>query len=225
MILAAGHGTRMRELTHERPKALVQLGGRPLLAHCLGSLAAAGLDHCVINLGRHGQQVRAFLADGAGPDVSVTFSDEGDDPLETGGGILKALPLLAGGPFWVANADVYSQFQFREPVLPAGTLAHLILVPNPEHNPDGDFCLIDGRVAAAGADRLTYSGISILSPQLFAGTSPGRFPLAPLLDSAIAAGMVSGELFTGVWIDVGTPERLAEAEAILAGEVSGYTSR
>ena len=217
MILAAGRGERMRPLTDDRPKPLLQAGGRALLDYPLAALAAAGIRDVVINLAWQGEQIREHVGDGSRWGVRVAFSDEGPEALETGGGICHALPLLGPDPFWLVNGDVYSEFAFTARALEPGSLAHLVLVPNPSHNADGDFCLSNGRVARAGAERLTYSGLAVIHPDLLRDQQPGRFPLAPLLFAAADEGAVTGECFTGAWTDVGTPQRLTELDARLSG--------
>ncbi|MGQ0619079.1 MAG: N-acetylmuramate alpha-1-phosphate uridylyltransferase MurU [Panacagrimonas sp.] len=221
MILAAGRGERMRPLTDLLPKPLLPLAGQPLIVHMIERLARAGVRDLVINLGYRGEQIADHLGDGARWGVRIAYSDEGDPPLETGGGVFRALELLGDEPILLVNADVYSDFNFtalaaRAQRLPERELAHLVLVPNPAHRPDGDFVLRDGRVLNEGEPRLTFSGISILRPELFFQCEEGRFPLAPLLRRAAACGQIGGERFDGYWSDVGTPERLAELEARMA---------
>lgn len=223
MILAAGRGERMRPLSERVPKPLLPLRGRPLIEYPLRALAEAGIGRFVINLGYRGAQIREHLGDGRRLGVSIEYSDEGDEPLETGGGLLQALPLLGPEPFVVVNADVYAEYAWIELLklarhLPQGDLAHLVLVPNPAHRPQGDFALDGARLAEPpppGAPTYTFAGLSILTPLLFAGCRPGRFPLAPLLRAAARAGRVGAELFQGRWSDVGTPQRLAELERAL----------
>lgn len=209
MLLAAGRGERMRPLTDTVPKPLLPVRGQPLIRFHIQALGRAGIHELVVNLGWLGDRLQACLGDGARFGARVAYSHEGYPPLETGGGIHHALPLLGDGPFWVVNGDVFCEFVFDQRQLPPGILAHLVLVPNPVQHPAGDFALRDGLVRDEPANRLTYSGISILHPELFAGCVPGRFPLAPLLRAAMARGAVTGELYTGIWSDVGTPERLA----------------
>ncbi|MBS7664205.1 nucleotidyltransferase family protein [Pseudomonas lalucatii] len=217
MILAAGKGERLRPLTLHTPKPLVRVAGVPLIEHHLRALAGAGFSEVVINHAWLGQQIEAHLGDGAQFGLSLRYSAEGE-PLETGGGIFRALPLLGDEPFLVVNGDILTDYPFAELGRPLAGLAHLVLVDNPRHHPVGDFCLAHGRVgdAAVGQPSLTYSGIAVLSPALFAGCQPGAFKLAPLLRGAMAAGQVSGERFAGRWVDVGSHERLAEAERLLA---------
>lgn len=220
MILAAGRGERMRPLTDDRPKPLVTLRGRPLIEYPLRALAAAGVREFVVNLGYRGAQIREHLGDGSRFGVRIDYSDEGDPALETGGGLHKALPLLGGDAFIVANADVYTHYPWaalieRAAALPADVEAHLVLVPNPAHRPQGDFALVDGRIvepAPDAAPTATFSGLSVLRASLFDGCEPGRFPLAPLLRAAARRGGLSAERYDGLWSDVGTPQRLADLE-------------
>lgn len=216
MILAAGRGERMRPLTDTTPKPLLPVAGRPLIAHHLAALAAAGITEVVINHAHLGDRIERVLGDGRDHGLAIRYSAEPEGALETGGGILQALPLLGDAPFVVVNGDVWCDFPFaRLPARPDG-LAHLVLVDNPPHHPRGDFALAAGRVRAHDGEALTYSGIAVLDPALFAGHAPGRFPLAPLLRAAIDHDAVSGEHWRGRWVDVGTPERLRELDAVLA---------
>lgn len=211
MILAAGRGERMRPLTDHTPKPLLQAGGRPLIEYHILALVAAGFRELVINHAHLGDRIERSLGDGSGLGVSIHYSVEAE-ALETGGGIFHALPLLGPGPFLVVNGDVWTDYDFsRLPPEPAG-LAHLVLVDNPPHHPRGDFALAGSRVVSEGESLLTFSGIGVYRPELFAGCSPGKFPLAPLLRQAMAAGQVSGEHYRGRWLDIGTPQRLAELD-------------
>jgi len=216
MLLAAGRGERMRPLTDSVPKPLLQVGGRALITWHLAALARAGIRELVINLSWLGAQLRAALGDGRDFGVSISWSDEGPVPLETGGGIFHALPLLGPTPFLVVNADIWTDIDFGRLQLPAGDLAHLVLTPNPLHHPRGDFGLEGHRVVNRDSERLTYSGVGVYSPAFFAGCVPGRFPLLPLLNRAIAAERLSGEVHHGQWCDVGTAERLAQLSARLS---------
>ena len=209
MILAAGRGERMRPLTLTRPKPLLEVGGRALIEHHLASLAAAGFHSIVINLSWLGTQIRAHLGDGTGFGVAIEYSEEGPEPLETGGGILHALPLLGPGPFLVVNGDVWTDYPYAalRGRLAAGDLAHVVLVANPDHHPDGDFVLADGRMVETAGERLTFSGLGVYRPELFDGRE-GTFRLAPLLRATAREGRVSAELYPGAWHDIGTPERL-----------------
>jgi len=220
MLLAAGRGERMRPLTDDRPKPLLEAGGRPLLHYPLRALAAAGVRRVVINLAWRGGLIRDWLGDGANYGLEVRYSDEGAQALDTGGGICNALPMLGRDPFWLVNGDVYSDYRFPPLRLAGRDLAHLVLVANPIHHARGDFCLEAGRISAGSGNRLTYSGLALLHPRLFSGQAPGIFPLAPLLLDAMAAGRVSGELHTGVWTDVGTPERLKALDRALSASAA-----
>ena len=169
----------------------------------------------VINHAWLGDRIEAHLGDGARFGLQIVYSKE-SQPLETGGGIYQALPLLGADPFILVNGDVFTDYDFAVLQKPLQGLAHLVLINNPEHHLEGDFSLEEGRVLAPTTATLTYSGIAVLHPELFAGCQAGAFKLAPLLRQAIAQGQVSGEQFNGCWIDVGTPERLAAAQAVLA---------
>jgi MurNAc alpha-1-phosphate uridylyltransferase len=218
MILAAGKGERLRPLTLHTPKPLVPVAGVPLIEYHLRALAAAGVTEVVINHAWLGAQIEAHLADGARFGLSIAYSPEGE-PLETGGGILRALPLLGDEPFILVNGDIFTDYPFVNLCRPFLGLAHLVLLDNPAHHPQGDFTLLaDGQLedVQPGQSSLTYSGIAVLSPQLFAGCEPGAFKLAPLLRHAMAQGLVSGERYAGNWIDVGSYERLAQAESLVA---------
>lgn len=216
MILAAGKGERLRPLTLHTPKPLVRAAGVPLIEYHLRALHAAGFPEVVINHAWLGQQIEDYLGDGRQLGLSIRYSPEAE-PLETGGGIFRALPLLGDAPFLVVNGDIWTDCDFATLNRPIQGLAHLLLVDNPPHHPAGDFALVDGEVRDdASLPRLTYSGIAVLHPQLFAACSGGAFKLAPLLRDAMDRGLVSGEHFTGRWVDVGTYERLAEVEHILA---------
>jgi MurNAc alpha-1-phosphate uridylyltransferase len=220
MILAAGRGERMRPLTDHTPKPLLPVADRPLIVWHIERLARAGIRDLVINHAHLGQQIEQALGDGSRWGVRIRYSAEGEGrALETGGGIRRALPLLGEAPFLVINADVWTDLDPARLYLGAGTLAHLVLVDNPAHHPDGDFHLCNGWLQADGEPRLTYSGIGVYSPSLFADCEPGAFPLAPLLREAIGRGQVSGEHHRGRWIDVGTPQRLDALRAML--EASG----
>lgn len=216
MILAAGRGERMRPLTDATPKPLLEVGGKPLIVWHLERLAAAGLRRVVINHAHLGQQIEHALGDGRRWGLQIVYSAEGEGrALETGGGILHALPLLGTAPFLVVNGDVWCDVDPARLGLETGLLAHLVLVDNPAHHPGGDFHLDQGRLFADRQPRLTFSGIGVYTPALFDGCEPGAFPLAPLLRDAMARGRVGGEHHRGRWIDVGTPERLAELDRSL----------
>lgn len=212
MILAAGRGERMRPLTDHTPKPLLPVQGKPLIVYHLQALAHAGYQRVVINLAHLGGQIRAALGDGKGYGLQIHYLEEGETALETGGGIRNALHLLGDTPFLVINADVFTNHPLVAPELAFNDLAHLVLVANPAHHTAGDFALQAGRIRGTGAPRYTYAGIGWFRPELFRSRPPGRFPLAPLLRQAIATEQVAGSYFTGLWTDVGTPERLAELD-------------
>jgi len=216
MILAAGRGERMRPLTDHLPKPLLKVGGKALIEHHVASLAAAGFRDLVINHAHLGAQIEAYLGSGERYGVRITWSREPDGALETGGGIFQALPKLEGDAFLVVNADVWTDYPFARLAKPVTGLAHLVLVDNPPEHPQGDFVLRDARVLAEGTPRLTFSGIGVYHRDLFRGCQPGRFPLAPLLRTAMEKGQVSGEHYTGAWRDIGTPERLDELDRALS---------
>jgi len=213
MLLAAGRGERMRPLTDSVPKPLVPVGGRALIVWHLLALARAGIREVVINLSWLGAQLRDALGDGSKFGVSITWSDEGPVPLETGGGIFHALRLLGPDPFLVVNADIWTDIDFGRLALEPDAHAHLVLIPNPPHHPRGDFGLEGDRVVNRETGRLTYTGVGVYSSEFFAGCTAGRFPLLPLLNRAIAAGRARGEVHRGQWCDVGTAERLASLSA------------
>ncbi|MBT8137233.1 MAG: nucleotidyltransferase family protein [Gammaproteobacteria bacterium] len=211
IILSAGRGHRLRPLTDHVPKPLLQVGAEVLLGRHLRALSSSGVRRVVINVAWHGQLIRHFVGDGTGSGVEIAISDEGSTALETGGGIFRALPLLGAGPFISINADVWTDFDFSAFAPPAGDdLATLVLVANPEHNPDGDFALANDRVVSEG-ERYTFSGIAMLRPELFADSDEGIYSIVPLLREAIRAGRVRGQLHCGAWFDCGAPERLAAA--------------
>lgn len=211
MILAAGRGERMRPLTDRIPKPLLTVAGRPLIEYHIEALAGAGFRELVINHAHLGGQIERALGDGRRWNLRILYSPEPPGALDTGGGIFHALALLGDGPFAVINADVWTDYDFGRLHCPGDSLAHLILVDNPGHNPDGDFLLSNGRVTGEGrGSRLTFSGIGLYRAALFKGCRPGAFPLAPLLRAAMARGEVSGEHHRGRWLDVGTPQRLEE---------------
>ncbi|TVT75596.1 MAG: nucleotidyltransferase family protein [Denitromonas halophila] len=219
MILAAGRGERMRPLTDTCPKPLLAAGGVPLIVHHLRRLAAAGITHIVINHAHLGQMIEAALGDGSAFGVHIQYSAE-PTALETAGGIRQALPLLGDTPFLVVNGDVFCDLDFaaltHRAAQPGADLAHLILIPNPPHHPAGDFHLQGDRASLSNGERLTFSGIGLYHPDMFTPLISGQpAPLGPLLRQAIAAGRVSAERFDGLWMDIGTPERLAELDALL----------
>ena len=216
-ILAAGRGERMRPLTDHTPKPLLVAGGKPLIVWHLERLAAAGFREIVINHAHLGGQIEAALGDGAQWGVHIQYSPEPPGALETAGGIATALPLLGDEPFLVVNGDVYCDVDFGRFFGLTVATAHLVMVENPAHHAGGDFSLDGQRVIYANAEQtLTYAGVGVFSPAFFADVPPGTvMKLRPLLDAAIAAGTLNGERFAGRWVDVGTPQRLAELDAEL----------
>lgn len=217
MVLAAGKGERMRPLTLHTPKPLLPVAGKPLIEWHLEALKRAGISELVINHAWLGEQIEAAFGDGSRLGLHIRWSAE-SEPLETGGGILNALPLLGASPFVLVNGDVWTEYDFAELPPLGGLLAHLVLVPNPEYKPQGDFVLVEGAVRnPVAGEGHTYSGIALVSPRLFDGCAPGAFALAPLLRRAADQGLISGELYCGPWLDVGTPERLEQAGRLARG--------
>ena len=217
MLLAAGKGTRMLPLTATMPKPLLTVGGRSLIEHQILKLATAGFTELVINHSWLGQQIETALGDGNRYGVKIQWSRE-DEPLETAGGIMQALPLLGSEQFMVVNADIWTDFPFAtlRTALPTGGLAHLVLVANPAHHPHGDFVLNSKAQLELPlhneVNTFTYSGIAVFQPALFAGVTERKYPLLPLLKNAIAARKASGQVHSGAWLDVGTPARLQELD-------------
>ncbi|TLY50410.1 MAG: nucleotidyltransferase family protein [Gammaproteobacteria bacterium] len=216
LIFAAGRGERMRPLTDTTPKPLLSIGGKRLIEYHLEALARAGVREVVINTSHLAEQFPAALGDGTRWGVRIQYSYEGPQPLETGGGMLRALPLLGDAPFIAVNADTFCNVDFstlpREPV----GLAHLLMVDNPPQHPNGDFVLRDGLLHDEPTPRLTFAGVGTYRPELVVTHTPGVFSTVPILRAAMAHGDVSGAHFRGFWTDVGTPQRLAELDARLA---------
>jgi len=210
MLLAAGRGERLRPLTDSLPKALVEVHGVSLLERHLSALSSAGVETVVINLGWHGEQIVERIGSGSAFGISVVYSPEGEDILETGGGIQRALPMLGADPFLAVNADIFTDMPLPTEVPDSNDLAHLVLVPTPPDKDGGDFNLTGGRVRNGESARYTFSGVAIYRPEFFAACSPGRFSVAPMLRSAADAGQLGGSVYAGLWRDVGTPQRLAE---------------
>ncbi|MFT4126193.1 MAG: nucleotidyltransferase family protein [Gordonia sp. (in: high G+C Gram-positive bacteria)] len=218
MMLAAGRGERMGDLTADVPKPLLRAGRHTLIDHQLNRLAAGGFREIVVNLAYRGDQIVDHLGDGSRLGVTIRYSHEDDRALGTGGGIKNALGLLGPQPFLLTNADVYTDFPYgdlRRQRLAADDLAHLVLVPNPPQHPGGDFGLIGDRVVTDSRDRLTYSGIAVLRPALCASVAETSFSFAPRLIAAIDDARVSGQCHHGEWRDIGTPDRLARLDAEL----------
>lgn len=216
MILAAGRGERMRPLTDQTPKPLLKAAGKPLIVHSIEALVAAGITDIVINLAYLGEQIRDFLGDGARYHAKISYSAEGATGLETAGGIKKALPLLGKQPFLVINADISCDFPLRNLLNKNIDLAHLVLVNNPAHHITGDFSIsAHAHLSSTGTPKYTYSGIGLYHPDLFANITLGKSALAPLLISAMHKQKITGELYPGFWMDIGTPERLDDVNSLL----------
>jgi len=217
MILAAGRGERMRPLTDAMPKPLLPVADKPLIRHHIERLARAGVRELVITLAWKGAMRREALGNGERFGVRIAYSDEGERALETGGGIFNALPLLGSDPFLIVNGDVWTDFPFGALLDKhlGRDLAHLVLVPNPPQHEKGDFSLAADRVIERSGATATYSGVAVFAPEFFAACAPGPFKLLPPLLAAIGADRVSGELYSGEWFDIGTPQRLAELDGLL----------
>jgi MurNAc alpha-1-phosphate uridylyltransferase len=211
MILAAGRGERMGHLTRSIPKPLIPIAGKALIVYQIERLRDAGFSELVINLAYRSSQIRAHLGTGREFGVVIEYSEEPAGALDTGGGIAAALKLLSPDPFIVVNCDIWTDFDFSKLSAPTGQ-AHLVLVPNPGHNPDGDFCLADGKISPGPGAKLTFAGIGVYRHALFSNVRTTRFPLAPVLLEAAVRHAVSAELFQGDWIDVGTEDRLNNAK-------------
>ena len=211
MVLAAGFGNRLRPLTDHTPKPLLTIGGKPMIVHHLEKLAAAGFKEVVINLGHLGHKIPEALGDGSSWGLSISYSDEGPDPLETGGGLTKALPLLGDEPFLLVNGDVWSDLDFSKipTSLAENDLATLYLVPSPRWREKGDFSLAESRVVESEIPQYLYAGIALYHPKILDGAKVEKFSIVPRLKSAISKNLVGGILFSGEWDDVGTPDRLS----------------
>jgi len=216
MILAAGRGERMRPLTDSTPKPLLQAGKKPIIQRTIEQLVSSGHTEIVINIAHLGHKIIETLGSGNQLGASITYSDEGENALETAGGIINALPILGKEPFLLVNGDIASNYDFSQLHNKSFNLAHLVLIPNPAHHPEGDFHLTPSGVTTVdGNPTLTYSGIGLFNPVLFSDTPAGKVKLAPLLRNAMAQKKVTGEEFNGFWLDIGTPERLIEFDNYL----------
>lgn len=226
MILAAGYGKRLRPITLSTPKPLVLVAGKPLITYHIERLAQAGFHELVINHGWLGEKIEQALGSGSNWGVNIQYSPEGE-PLETGGGIVQALPMLGDMPFIVMNGDVYTDVELGSLRLPEGMLAHLVMVDNPDFHPEGDFCLRDGHLfekdKMPSGQNLTFSGVSVLSPRLFDGCQAGEsFALAPLLVRAMKQDKVSGQYHKGFWTDAGSIVRLEALERYLGQQLQEH---
>lgn len=212
MIFAAGRGERMRPLTDATPKPLLRVGAKMLIEHHLEKLAAIGVDEVVVNISHLAAQFPAELGDGSRWNLRIVYSDEGPAPLETGGGIKHALPLLGNAPFIGVSADIVSDHDYAKLPREPNGLAHLVMVPNPDFHPRGDFWLDGARLNEDGAgERLTFGNIGVYRPELVASESSERFKLLPMYQRAMREGRLSGERHDGFWRNIGTPAQLAEA--------------
>ncbi|EGN75265.1 Nucleoside-diphosphate-sugar pyrophosphorylase family protein [Idiomarina sp. A28L] len=218
MILAAGRGERMRPLTDHTPKPLLKVAGKPLIVWHLENLKRAGIEQVVINTAWLPEQFEQALGDGSNYGVQITYSKEPEGGLETAGGVINALPHLGDEPFVLVNGDIWCDFDFRNLPKSITELGHLVMVDNPEHHPSGDFSIRDSFIKSTPA--LTFSGISILHPKLFAGAEVGFLKLRPFFEQAINKHSLTGEHYQGFWTDVGTPERLAQLSSFLASDNS-----
>ncbi len=214
MILAAGRGERLRPLTDTIPKPLLDIGGKTLIEVHLDRLAQAGFREIVINLAHRGELIRETLGDGSAWGLNIHYSEEPEGALDTGGGIQQALPFLGHAPFAVVNGDVYSEYPLARLRAIKCDHAHLVMVNNPAHRPDGDFALQGGHVLLDGHPKYTFSGISVYHPRFFESAPGGKHSVVPMLRKAMASKRVTGELFRGCWHDVGTIERLEALRAL-----------
>jgi MurNAc alpha-1-phosphate uridylyltransferase len=215
MILAAGKGERMMPLTKMVPKPLLNVAEKPLIQYHIEALADGAVDQILINTGRMGGQIERIIGDGKRFGVRIRYSHEGNEPLGTGGGVQKVLPLLGEEPFILINADIWTDFTYSKLSVRGKDLAHIVLVDNPGHNPEGDFALISDRVGRIGKRRLTYSGIGLYRPEFFRTADSPMFSFIPELRLQADLGRVGGDYYTGSWYDIGTPERLRELNARL----------
>ena len=217
MILAAGRGERLRPITDHMPKALVEVGGRPLIEQHVERLVAAGVERVVINLGWLGEQIVDRLGSGDRFGTTIVYSPEFEQLLDSGGGIRRALPLIGDDPFWVVNADIYTDIELSASPLAEDLDGELVLVPNPSHKRRGDFGLAAGKVSMDNERLYTFSGIARYRARFFAGQHEDVFSIVPLLESAAGEGRLGGDLYQGHWADIGTPERLATIQRRYAG--------
>lgn len=219
MLLAAGRGRRLRPLTDDVPKPLIPVGQHRLIEYSILKLKAAGINNIVINVCYLAKKIISFLGDGSRYGVNIEYSLEGEECLGTGGGIYRALTLLGDKPFWLISADIWSDFISFDAQLNKDTYAHLLMVPNPEFHPDGDYGISEQGIISTQLPKFTYSGISLLAPKLFNGCRDEEFSLSPIFNKAIKRSQVSGELFAGDWFNVGTEKQLKRLREKLSGQV------
>jgi len=210
MILAAGRGERLRPLTDQCPKPLIEVQGKPLIVHHIERLKAIGSVEIIINTAYLADKIHGYLGDGAQFGVNIQYSDEPPGALDSGGGVRQALTLLGDEPFRFINADIFTDYPFEKLNISSMMLAHLVLVPNPKYRQSGDFCLKDGLVTGRGEHSHTFSGIGVYNPRLLQNKPTGRYSIVPILEQAMQNRQVSGELYSGLWADIGTPERLRQ---------------
>ena len=210
MILAAGRGERLRPLTDNIPKPLIEVAGQPLIFHHIDRLAADGFRNIVINPGHLGGMLMDAIGDGSKWSVNIQYSQEPEGALETGGGIAQVLNLLGSAPFLVVNGDIYCDFELGRLRAIKCDYAHLVLIPVPSWSDHGDFRLQRARIFNKGEPSYTFSGISVYHPRFFEGCEQGRWSVVPLLRKTVDEQLVTGELHIGTWFDAGTPERLEE---------------
>lgn len=218
MILAAGKGERLAPLTNTMPKPLIKVDGETLIQRHLTALAGAGIESVVINVSHLGDRIEQRIGNDGGLGIEIIYSREPGEPLETGGGILRALPLLGQEPFLVVNADIWTDYDFGSCRIRGDAAAHLVLVPNPPHHAAGDFTLNGFEIERREQNPYTYSGIGVYTSAFFTGVTQERFPLAPLLIEHARSGRLSGEVHAGAWFDIGTPERLERLREMLGAQ-------
>lgn len=216
IILAAGKGERLKPLTHMVPKPLIEVSGKTLLERNINRLDEFGVRNIIVNGSKMGEKIESFLKKYEQSAMNIKFINEGEEPLGTAGAIFNIIDsgLITDEQFWVINADIITSFSFKGIFLKPGIMGHVVLVPNPEHNPNGDFCLDGDRVTISSNQRYTFSGISFFSTNCFKQSSKRYFSLADFLNEYIDKKMITGELFQGDWLDVGTANRLIQAEKI-----------
>lgn len=216
IILAAGKGERLKPLTDKVPKPLIEVSGKTLLERNINRLYESGVRNIIVNGSKMGEKIELFLEKYQQSVMNIEFINEGEEPLGTAGAIFNIIDrgLIKDEQFWIVNADIMTSFSFKCISLKPGIMGHVVLVPNPEHNPNGDFCLDGDRVTISNNQRYTFSGISFFSINCFKQSSKRYFSLADLLNEYIDKEMITGELFQGDWLDIGTADRLAQAEKV-----------